>query len=77
MISADEEMLVNALVAAADKVLDDKTRMQKFWRGGYEALVTHSIEGSRRWIGAKVLAAIGALLFGAGLYLLGRFGDRL
>jgi len=77
LLSVDEALLTNAIVFALDKVLDDKERMRKFSRILFDAFVDNGVEGSKKWIGAKVLAAIGAMLFGAGLYLLGKYGAHL
>ena len=68
---ADE--LKKAIVSAALEVLSDKEMMKTYWRGGYEELTTHALDGSRRWIGAKLMALLGSAFVGFGLYLLGKF----
>jgi hypothetical protein len=74
LVGVDVKVLRDALVSAADEVLDDKERMEKFWRGGYDSLVSHGRDGTAKWIGAKMMALIGAALLGAGMWLIGRFG---
>ena len=73
ILDKDERMLRAALVGAAADVLDDRDRMRKFWRGGWEAFAEHTSDGTKKWIGSKIMASIGAALLGAGLYLIGRF----
>jgi hypothetical protein len=46
------------LVAAAHDILDDKDLMARFWRGGYESLVDHAVDGSARYLGKRILTWI-------------------
>jgi hypothetical protein len=54
----EQPIMQETLVAAAREVLDDKELMAQFWRGGYEALVTHAVDGSARYLGRRILTWI-------------------
>lgn len=71
---ADTNVIAEGFVLGFRRIVEDDELFDQASRKLFERLSGHTIDGTRRWIGSKILAGIGMGLLGAGLYLVGRFG---
>lgn len=60
--------------AALRRVLDDDELISRFWHRGYKELVGHAGDGTKQWIGQRVIAMISGSLIAAGVWLGFKFG---
>ena len=59
---------------ALRKVLSDPTVRRDFWKAGYDELSGHAGTGAAKWVGQRILSAIGGALLAAGIYLGFKYG---
>jgi hypothetical protein len=69
----DKNVIADGFVLGIRRVLADDELFSLASHKLYLAVTGHALDGTKRWFGSKIMAAIGAALFGAGLYLIGRF----
>lgn len=71
---ADKNVIADGFELGFRKIIEDDDLFDAASKKLYERLSGHTIDGTRRWIGARILAVLGSALFGLGLYLIVRFG---
>lgn len=62
------------VIAGFKEVANDKELMEKFWKGGWEELVTHSANASSQWVGRRILTVMVGAIVTAGLIWLVKTG---
>ena len=73
---ADQNVIADGFVQGFRRIIEDDELFQAASHKLFVQLSGHTVTGINRWFGAKILAAIGAALFAAGLWLIVRFGPR-
>ena len=73
---ADHNVIADGFVQGFRRIIEDDELFQAASHKLFVQLSGHTVTGINRWFGAKILAAIGAALFAAGLWLIVRFGPR-
>jgi protein-disulfide isomerase len=62
------------IVRGAKAVVEDTDFMQEFWHEGYEQLVNKGRDDVQKSVGKRLLQWLAGVLFGIGLYALGKSG---
>jgi hypothetical protein len=70
----DVNVIADGFVLGIRRVIADDELFNLASHKLYLQVSNHTIDGTKRWFGTKILAAIGAALFAAGLWLILRFG---
>ena len=70
----DKNVIADGFELGFRRVVSDEELFRDACRKLYEHLSGHTLDGTRRWVGSKLLALLGSALFGLGLYLIVRFG---
>ena len=70
----EQRMIVASLVEAARAVMSDADLMSLFVDNVYAGFKHRAKSDSSKWFGAKILAFIGSVLVGVGVYLVMKFG---
>jgi hypothetical protein len=70
----DKHVIAEGFELGLRRVIADDELFRDASRKLYEHLSGHTLDGTRRWVGSKLLALLGSALFGLGLYLIVRFG---
>ena len=73
---ADHDVIAEGFVKGFRQIVADDELFQVASHKLFVHLSGHMITGVNRWFGAKLLAALGAALFAAGLWLIVRFGQK-
>ena len=73
---SDSNVIADGFEIGFRRVMADDELVRASSRKLYEQLSGHTIDGTRRWVGSKLLALLGSALFGMGLYLIVRFGGK-
>jgi hypothetical protein len=71
---ADRDVIADGFVMGFRRIVADEELFQAASHKLFQQLSGHTIDGTRRWIGAKLLAALGAAMFAGGVWLIIRFG---
>ena len=72
----DEDVIAEGFVKGFRWIVNDDELFQTASKKLFIQLSGHAVDGTRRWFGAKLLAALGAALFACGLWLIVRFGPK-
>ena len=73
---ADQNVIADGFVQGFRRIIEDDELFQAASHKLFVQLSGHTVTGVNRWFGAKILAALGAALFAAGLWLIVRFGPK-
>jgi len=73
---ADQNVIADGFVQGFRRIIEDDELFQAASHKLFVQLSGHAVDGTKRWMGAKILAALGAALFAAGLWLIVRFGPK-
>lgn len=71
---ADRDVIAAGFVAGFRQIVADDELFVAASHKLFVQLSGHTVTHARQWIGAKIMTAIGAALFAAGLWLIVRFG---
>jgi hypothetical protein len=71
---ADKDVIAEGFVAGFRQIVADDALFEAASHKLFVQLSGHTVTHARQWLGAKILTAIGAALFAAGLWLIVRFG---
>jgi len=72
----DVNIIAEGFVMGFRRIVEDDELFDAGSKKLFDRLAHHTVDGGTRWIGAKLLAALGAAMFTAGLWLVLRFGVR-
>jgi len=71
---ADRNVIADGFVMGFRQIVEDDELFEAASHKLFVQLSGHTVDGARRWLGAKILASLGAAMFAAGLWLIVRFG---
>lgn len=66
--------IANAVETALRRVLSDPEVRRQFWRAGYDEMSEHATGDATKWVGRRLISAIGGALLAAGIWIGFRFG---
>ena len=72
----DKNVIAEGFVLGFRKIISDDELFAAASMKLYLHVSGHAIDGTKRWAGSKMLAALGGALFAGGLWLIVRFGPR-
>jgi hypothetical protein len=69
-----KDQVTAGVVEGFKQIAADKEVMQKFWKGGFDELVTHSTNAGSQWIGKRIVTWFVGVVVIAGMAWLVRSG---
>ena len=72
----DKNVIAEGFELGFRRIIDDEELFNTASHKLFRRLADHTTDGTKRWVGSKLLALLGSALFGLGLYLIVRFGGK-